>query len=230
MTEEAGREVGPGQGRRPARWTPASSTSPTCAAAGAKVTGIPIPADVNASTEYPIAALTHGTRTPAAATAFVAYVLSAAGQQVLTAGRLRSSPDGRVRRSPGDARAPVPGAARALAGRAGRRAVPAAAAARPARPRALAGPAAHPARQPRCCDGAAAVAGVRDRRDRRCRSCSACRWPGCWPGPGCRGIGAAARAGHPAAGAAAGGRRRGAAAGLRPARASSAGTSTTGSA
>jgi molybdate transport system substrate-binding protein len=50
--------------------------------AGAKVTGITIPADVNASTEYPIAALTKAPN-PTAAKAFVDYVLSSAGQQVL---------------------------------------------------------------------------------------------------------------------------------------------------
>jgi molybdate transport system substrate-binding protein len=53
-------------------------------AAGSKVKGVVIPADVNASTEYPIAALTKAPNTAGAA-AFVAYVLSPAGQQVLTA-------------------------------------------------------------------------------------------------------------------------------------------------
>jgi molybdate transport system substrate-binding protein len=53
-------------------------------AAGAKVKGIAIPASVNASTEYPIAALTKA-KNAAGATAFVNYVLSAAGQQVLVA-------------------------------------------------------------------------------------------------------------------------------------------------
>jgi molybdate transport system substrate-binding protein len=51
--------------------------------AGSKVKGIVIPSDVNASTEYPIAALTKAPNS-AAAKAFVAYVLSAAGQSVLT--------------------------------------------------------------------------------------------------------------------------------------------------
>jgi molybdate transport system substrate-binding protein len=51
--------------------------------AGAKVTGIPIPDSVNASTEYPIAALTHAPNA-SGAQAFVAYVVSSAGQQVLT--------------------------------------------------------------------------------------------------------------------------------------------------
>jgi molybdate transport system substrate-binding protein len=52
--------------------------------AGSKVKGITIPTDVNASTTYPIATLTdsHNTRT---AQAFVDYVLSSAGEAVLTA-------------------------------------------------------------------------------------------------------------------------------------------------
>ena len=54
-------------------------------AAGAKVKGIQIASDVNASTSYPIAALTKAPN-PDAAAAFVAYVLSAEGQQVLSAG------------------------------------------------------------------------------------------------------------------------------------------------
>ena len=53
-------------------------------AAGAKVSGIPIPADVNASTEYPIAALSKAPNS-AGAQVFVDYVLSPAGQTVLTA-------------------------------------------------------------------------------------------------------------------------------------------------
>jgi molybdate transport system substrate-binding protein len=53
-------------------------------AAGTKVKGIEIPAAQNASTEYPIAALTKAPNV-AAAKAFVAYVLSAAGRSVLTA-------------------------------------------------------------------------------------------------------------------------------------------------
>ena len=52
--------------------------------AGSKVKGIVIPADVNASTEYPIAALTTAPNSTAAK-AFVAYVLSSAGQSVLSA-------------------------------------------------------------------------------------------------------------------------------------------------
>lgn len=55
-------------------------------AAGSKVKGVTIPADVNASTLYPIAALTHS-KEQSIAQAFVAYVLSPAGEQVLkTAG------------------------------------------------------------------------------------------------------------------------------------------------
>ncbi|MGN6634266.1 MAG: molybdate ABC transporter substrate-binding protein [Oryzihumus sp.] len=53
-------------------------------AAGSKVKGILIPADVNASTAYPIAALTKAPN-PAGARAFTELVLSAAGQQVLAA-------------------------------------------------------------------------------------------------------------------------------------------------
>jgi molybdate transport system substrate-binding protein len=53
-------------------------------AAGAKVTGIPIPDDVNASTTYPIAQLT-AAKNAALAEEFVTYVLSADGAGVLTA-------------------------------------------------------------------------------------------------------------------------------------------------
>ncbi len=51
-------------------------------AAGDKVKAIEIPADVNASTAYPIAAL-KGSANAALAQAFVAYVLSADGRKVL---------------------------------------------------------------------------------------------------------------------------------------------------
>jgi len=53
-------------------------------AAGAKVLGVPIPASVEASTEYPIAPISKSGNS-ALAQAFVAYVLSPAGQSVLTA-------------------------------------------------------------------------------------------------------------------------------------------------
>jgi len=53
-------------------------------AAGSKVKGVTIPADVNASTLYPIAALTHS-QEQSIAQAFVAYVLSPTGEQVLKA-------------------------------------------------------------------------------------------------------------------------------------------------
>jgi molybdate transport system substrate-binding protein len=53
-------------------------------AAGSKVKGIEIPADVNASTAYPIAVLTKAPNS-AAAQAFTAYVLSPEGQRVLAA-------------------------------------------------------------------------------------------------------------------------------------------------
>ena len=51
-------------------------------AAGTKVRGIEIPADQNASTSYPIAALTEAPN-PAGAAAFVDYVLSPDGEKVL---------------------------------------------------------------------------------------------------------------------------------------------------
>jgi molybdate transport system substrate-binding protein len=52
-------------------------------AAAAAVKGIQIPANVNATTEYPIAALTKAAN-PAGAAAWVAFVLSPAGQAVFT--------------------------------------------------------------------------------------------------------------------------------------------------
>jgi molybdate transport system substrate-binding protein len=53
-------------------------------AAGTKVKGVAIPAADNASTLYPIATIS-SSKQKAEAQAFVAYVLSPAGQQVLTA-------------------------------------------------------------------------------------------------------------------------------------------------
>ena len=53
-------------------------------AAGAKVKGVTIPASENASTLYPIATVS-SSKEMATAQAFVAYVLSPAGQQVLAA-------------------------------------------------------------------------------------------------------------------------------------------------
>jgi molybdate transport system substrate-binding protein len=53
-------------------------------AAGTKVIGVPISAAVNASTSYPIATLTKSSNASTAAE-FVAYVLSPAGRNVLTA-------------------------------------------------------------------------------------------------------------------------------------------------
>ncbi len=53
-------------------------------AAGAKVKGVTIPASDNASTLYPIATISNS-KHKSIAQAFVAYVLSPAGQQVLTA-------------------------------------------------------------------------------------------------------------------------------------------------
>jgi molybdate transport system substrate-binding protein len=52
-------------------------------AAGSHVKGITIPADVNASTSYPIATLTSA-KNPDLAKAFVAYVLSVDGATVLS--------------------------------------------------------------------------------------------------------------------------------------------------
>ena len=57
-------------------------------AAGDKVEGVAIPADVNASTSYPIVALT-GSADAATAAAFVDYVLSPDGVAVLTAAGFR---------------------------------------------------------------------------------------------------------------------------------------------
>jgi molybdate transport system substrate-binding protein len=53
-------------------------------AAGSKVKGVTIPADLNSATLYPIAALTHS-KYPSVAQAFVAYVMSPTGEQVLKA-------------------------------------------------------------------------------------------------------------------------------------------------
>jgi molybdate transport system substrate-binding protein len=53
-------------------------------AAGSKVKGVTIPANENASTLYPIASIS-SSKEKSIAQAFVAYVLSPAGQQVLTA-------------------------------------------------------------------------------------------------------------------------------------------------
>ena len=53
-------------------------------AAGSKVKGVTIPANLNASTLYPIAAITNS-KNLSIAQAFVAYVLSPSGQQVLAA-------------------------------------------------------------------------------------------------------------------------------------------------
>ncbi len=59
-------------------------------AAGSKVKGIPIPASVNASTEYPIVALKHA-KNPTLAKAWVDLVESAAGKKVLTADGFKTS-------------------------------------------------------------------------------------------------------------------------------------------
>jgi len=53
-------------------------------AAGSKIVGVPIPKDQNVTTRYPIAPITASSNA-ATAQAFVAYVLSPEGQQVLTA-------------------------------------------------------------------------------------------------------------------------------------------------
>jgi len=58
-------------------------------AAGSKVKGVPIPASDNASTLYPIATVTNS-KEKSIANAFVAYVLSPAGQSVLTAAGFQS--------------------------------------------------------------------------------------------------------------------------------------------
>ncbi len=59
-------------------------TDVRAASAGGKVTGIEIPATVNASTSYPIASLTTAPN-PAGAAAFTAYVLSDQGRSALAA-------------------------------------------------------------------------------------------------------------------------------------------------
>ena len=59
-------------------------------AAGSKVKGVTIPADVNATTTYPIATLTHS-KEQSIAQAFVAYVLSPPGEQVLKAAGFQQS-------------------------------------------------------------------------------------------------------------------------------------------
>jgi molybdate transport system substrate-binding protein len=58
-------------------------------AAGTKVKGVTIPANDNASTLYPIATIS-SSKEKSIAQAFVAYVLSPAGQQVLTAAGFQS--------------------------------------------------------------------------------------------------------------------------------------------
>ncbi len=58
-------------------------------AAGSTVKGIEIPAAINASTTYPIAALTDSGNAPAAG-AFIAFVLSPAGRSVLSAAGFES--------------------------------------------------------------------------------------------------------------------------------------------
>jgi molybdate transport system substrate-binding protein len=58
-------------------------------AAAGRVAGVRIPASVNATTRYPIAPLT-AAKNPAAARAFVRYVLSRAGRAVLTADGFRT--------------------------------------------------------------------------------------------------------------------------------------------
>jgi molybdate transport system substrate-binding protein len=49
---------------------------------GTKTTGVPIPADQNATTDYPIAEI-KGAPNATAAAAFISYVLGPSGQQVL---------------------------------------------------------------------------------------------------------------------------------------------------
>jgi molybdate transport system substrate-binding protein len=53
--------------------------------AGSKLKGVTIPASINASTLYPIATISSSSKHKSEAQAFVSYVLSPAGQQVLTA-------------------------------------------------------------------------------------------------------------------------------------------------
>lgn len=60
-------------------------------AAGRKVTGVQIPASINATTTYPISVL-KGSKNAALAQAFVNYVLSPAGQQELRAAAFAPAP------------------------------------------------------------------------------------------------------------------------------------------
>ena len=76
-------------------------------AAGSKVKGIAIDSSVNASTSYPIATLTHAPN-PAGAQAFVDYVLSSAGQAVLTPDGFAAPVTGRGPRGPRPAAGRVP--------------------------------------------------------------------------------------------------------------------------
>ena len=170
-------------------------------AAGDKVKGVEIPADVNASTTYPIAALTKSANAATAA-AFVDYVLSPAGTTVLDGGRVRAAvtaPAGRPRAAPAlvvldtePARAGAPGH-RWRSGAVGP--------GRPAgargwsrsaflvsrwsallRPGAVGRCLVDPARARRRARRSCSRCGPR-RWPRSSRSWSACRWPGCWRAP-----------------------------------------------
>ena len=159
-------------------------------AAGGKVKGIAIPGSVNASTEYPIAALKDA-KNPALAKAFVDYWSTPPRASRCWPRTASSTRD----RDP-DPRAPRRGSGDAGAGRAAgadRRAVPAAADARAGR--------AHAVERPRARSTATSTSG------RRCAlsiessleatavalRARACRWPGCWPGCGCPGWASCAR-------------------------------------
>ena len=152
--------------------------------AGDKVKGIEIPADVNASTTYPIAALTKAAN-PTAAQAFVDYVLSPEGHGRPRGGRVRQSVSRRPTR-PGRAptvrdrsAVPWPLAVPALVG-ALFLLVPLAALLIRAPVVRPAGGSSRPATfSTRCgCRSSAPP------RRPPSRSSSGYRWPGSWPGPG----------------------------------------------
>ena len=162
--------------------------------AGSKVKGIADPGRVNASTEYPIAALKNGARTPTLAKAFVAPAsLSAAGKKVLAADGFKHLVTGtraRARRAAGLG-TPALVVPPALLGVLFLLLPTLALVVR--MPWRDLGP--HLPRPSICGRRCGSRSSPRSRPPRS-RSCSACRWPGCSPGCGCRASGVAARGRH----------------------------------